>query len=185
MIDVSTKREFIQWLVKTIKFPKREVYWLLNYLVTHDTVLENIHFVEQVEKTSRGLRFSSEEGKETMVLFLNQQAFTNPEQIFHEVRMNWREELYIECDFPDNWYYPQYVSVLEDNPYASWNSQADVTLQQQVEEFLAQEKLGYEIQSLYKAIDQALEDQDTTAFYTLTEQLKIKEMEMKEGILHD
>ena len=35
--------------------------------------------------------------------------------------MNWRKALYLECVFPEAWQTSQYLSVLEDNPFAPWN----------------------------------------------------------------
>lgn len=81
--------------MNTVPFGRREVLWILNYLLTHDAILNNVHFVENVEKTDRGIRVVADGlGKEPLLLFIQAQEFTDPEQIFHEIRMNWRKALY-------------------------------------------------------------------------------------------
>ena len=90
-VSLSEKKKFLTWLVNTVPFGRREVLWILNYLLTHDAILNNVHFVENVEKTDRGIRVVADGlGKEPLLLFIQAQEFTDPEQIFHEIRMNWR-----------------------------------------------------------------------------------------------
>ncbi|PQC07891.1 hypothetical protein CUM91_15235, partial [Enterococcus faecalis] len=52
-VSLSEKKKFLTWLVNTVPFGRREVLWILNYLLTHDAILNNVHFVENVEKTDR------------------------------------------------------------------------------------------------------------------------------------
>lgn len=52
-VSLSEKKKFLTWLVNTVPFGRREVLWILNYLLTHDAILNNVHFVENVEKTDQ------------------------------------------------------------------------------------------------------------------------------------
>ncbi|MDU3405334.1 MAG: YpiB family protein, partial [Enterococcus faecalis] len=47
-VSLSEKKKFLTWLVNTVPFGRREVLWILNYLLTHDAILNNVHFVENV-----------------------------------------------------------------------------------------------------------------------------------------
>ena len=81
-VSLSEKKKFLTWLVNTVPFGRREVLWILNYLLTHDAILNNVHFVENVEKTDRGIRVVADGlGKEPLLLFIQAQEFTDPEQI--------------------------------------------------------------------------------------------------------
>lgn len=68
-VSLSEKKKFLTWLVNTVPFGRREVLWILNYLLTHDAILNNVHFVENVEKTDRGIRVVADGlGKEPLLL---------------------------------------------------------------------------------------------------------------------
>ncbi len=170
-IENESKKIFLSWLASTAKFQRREVYWIINYLINHDTILKNLVFVENVEMTPRGLRLSTEESEEALLLYINDHEFCNAEQIFHDIRMNWKETLYVECVFPHRWQVDTYLGVLEDNDYCSWNSQIDQALDEQIDAYIEQERMAYELTSLYQQIDAALETHDEAKFHLLTEKL--------------
>lgn len=171
-IDVADKKEFLTWLVHNVSFSQREIFWILNYLINHEAILSNVHFVEQVDKTTRGIRIHSVEmEKEPIVLYLQEQQFSDTDQIFHEIRMNWNKPLYLECIFEDAWQNSHYISILEDNPFASWNDQMDEELLNNINNYFAQREKEATIQLLYEQIDGSLEDENIEAFLELTAEL--------------
>lgn len=174
-VDVQTKKNFLNWLVATVQFPRREIYWMINYLVSHDSVLENLHIIEHADKTPRGLRLSANKAhKEALTLFIENHEFINSEQIFHEIRMNWKKELFIEFDFEGKWHSEKYLRVLEDNPYNSWNDTIHPEIVASIENFLYQKEKELEIEVLYQKIDYALETKNRADFEVLTEKLAEK-----------
>ena len=171
-VSLSEKKKFLTWLVNTVPFGRREVLWILNYLLTHDAILNNVHFVENVEKTDRGIRVVADGlGKEPLLLFIQAQEFTDPEQIFHEIRMNWRKALYLECVFPEAWQKSQYLSVLEDNPFAPWNEQVDQEVARAIDQYFKQEEQTQRMALLKAQIDDALETGNKEAFLELSDEL--------------
>ena len=81
-VSLSEKKKFLTWLVNTVPFGRREVLWILNYLLTHDVILNNVHFVENVEKTDRGIRVVADGlGKESSIAFIHKNLI-DPEQFF-------------------------------------------------------------------------------------------------------
>ena len=64
---VYQKRKILTWLVNTVPL-EEEKLWILNYLLTHDAILNNVHFVENVEKTDRGSVVADGLGKEPLLL---------------------------------------------------------------------------------------------------------------------
>lgn len=182
-IDVKDKKFFLNWLVNHISFKQREILWILNYLANHEAILTNVHFVEQADKTQRGLqiRDSSFAGN-SLVLFLKGKTFSDSEQIFHEIRLNWKDALYFECLFDNAWQNNLYLSVLEDNPYAPWNEHVDPEVKEEIDAYFKQLEVKGQVELLYHQIDQALEDGDHEAFLELSAELnrlKIKEAQMK------
>lgn len=171
-VNVAEKKEFLIWLVNNISFSQREVVWILNYLINHEAILNNVHFVEQASKATRGLKITSNEMEDEPIgLFLSGKNFTDTDQIFHEIRMNWKEALYIECVFDSSWQNSQYLSILEDNPYARWNEQVSEEVVESINDFFAYEEKQAKIDLLYSQIDSALEDNNHEAFLELTNEL--------------
>lgn len=171
-VNVSDKKEFLVWLVNTVSFSQREVLWILNYLINHEAILNNVHFVEQADKAVRGLKVTSRDIEDEPIrLFLSGKEFVDTDQIFHEIRMNWKEALYVECAFDGSWQNGQYLAILEDNPYARWNEQVSEEVIEKIEAFFAQEEQKAKLDLLYSQIDLALEANDYDAFLELTDEL--------------
>jgi uncharacterized protein YpiB (UPF0302 family) len=171
-VNVADKKDFLVWLVNNISFAQREVLWILNYLINHEAILNNVHFVEQANKASRGIKVtSSEMDDEPIKLFLSGKEFTDTDQIFHEIRMNWKEALYIECIFENAWQNGHYLSILEDNPYARWNEQVSEEVVARIDRFFAEEEKKAKMNFLYQQIASALEDDNYEAFLELTDEL--------------
>lgn len=172
MIDVAEKREFLVWLINHVSFQRREVIWILNYLINHEAILRNVHIVEQALETKRGLVIRDiSQRAEPMVFAVEGHQFSNSDQIFHEIRLHWQQPLYLECVFPDSWQNPQYLSVLEDNPVLSWNDTVSEKIVSEVEDFLKKQADEAQLNLLKKQIDLALEDGDKEAFLTLSDEL--------------
>lgn len=172
VINVKDKRVFLNWLVNNVQFSRREILWILNYLINHEAILTNVHFVEKAAETDRGLVITaSENNNQPMTLYLNHHQFHDSDQIFHEIRMNWKMNMYLECQFPNAWQTPQYLAVLEDNPFASWNESINNELTTQLEHFFEEEEQVSKKELLYQAIDAALETGNEAEFIRLTEEL--------------
>lgn len=168
-IDVKDKKIFLNWLVNNVSFKQRETLWILNYLANHEAILANVRFVEKAEQTQRGLqiRGASCVG-EPMTLFVKGKAFFDSDQIFHEIRLNWKEPLYLECFFQDSWRNSYYLAILEDNPAAPWNKQVSEEVTKEINNFFKEEELRHQIEGLYHQIDLAIEAGDQEAFLELS-----------------
>lgn len=99
-IDIQDKKRFLTWLITHEFFTRREVSWILNYLVLHETILKQVHFVESAQSTPRGILIkSSSVSDQSITLFLGERQYQDSDQIFHEIRFNWQKPLYLECIF--------------------------------------------------------------------------------------
>ncbi|MHC5248246.1 YpiB family protein [Enterococcus sp. HY326] len=188
LIEVKEKQNFLNWLVANVSFKQRETIWILNYLANHEAILANVHFVEQAEKTTRGLQIRDESFVgSAMTLFIKDKAFFDSDQIFHEIRLNWKNPLYLECFFRDAWKNSLYLSILEDNPAAPWNEQISSEVTEEIERFFQQEELRQKIDLLYHQVDLAIEKGDQNGFLELSteiNQLKLKLREPDAEKLH-
>ena len=172
-IDIQDKKRFLTWLITHEFFTRREVSWILNYLVLHETILKQVHFVESAQSTPRGISIkSSSVSDQSITLFLGERQYQDSDQIFHEIRFNWQKPLYLECIFPESWNNELYLAVLEDNPYHKWNDSMDQTVVERVDRFFHQMEIENELQGLYQQIDESLEKADELQFHDLTKKVK-------------
>lgn len=171
-VNVSDKKEFLVWAVNNLSFKQREVIWILNYLINHEAILNNVHFIERADKTTRGLKIvTSEIDDRPIMLYLADKKFTDTDQVFHEIRMNWKADLYLECVFDGSWQNTQYLSILEDNPYAPWNEQVSGEIIASLDAYFEQEEKQAKIDLLYQQIDASLEKDDYDGFLKLSNEL--------------
>ncbi|MDB1679966.1 MULTISPECIES: ReoY family proteolytic degradation factor [Enterococcus] len=172
LIDVREKKNFLTWMVNHVSFSRREVFWILNYLANHEAILSNVHFVEGANQANRGLQISdlSFDG-EPMKLFLEGKEFTDTDQIFHEIRLNWKRPLYVECLFENAWQTREYLMILEDNPFASWDDSISEEDAELIEHYFKEKEQEVRLKMLYAQIDQALEKKDKDAFLALSDEV--------------
>lgn len=179
-ISLEAKKKFLGWFLDRYQLKRRESMWILNYLLNHDIVLNKVHFVEAVDKTPRGMMMSTTEtNNEAFLFYKNGTVFSDPEQAFHEVRLNWQEEMYIELVFLNPWKSAEYLTILEDNPYYKWNETISMQLIEEVELALETLSLTERKQHTLHQIDLSLEKEDRERFIQLSKQLKEIEEDLK------
>ncbi|MDF0479969.1 YpiB family protein [Vagococcus sp. PNs007] len=172
MVNLDDKIAFLHEVANEYLFGRREVYWVLNYLETHPAILENVVFVEHADKTTRGLKIISDiTENDPMTLYLFDMTFIDPEQIFHEMRKNWKKELYVEIVLPNSNQLPSYLAVLEDNPFNPWNDTISLEDEASVDDAIESVLSDFSRESLLKQIDDALEVNDSALFKQLSERL--------------
>lgn len=180
MVSLKSKINFLDWLIVHSIFTKREAYWLLTYLKEHPAILEQVVFVEQADLTPRGLVFEqSSEPENSFALYKANQRVVDHEKIFHDIRMNWQKTLYIECKIQNGWENQLYLSVLEDNPFATWNITLSKTVASEVLESISNLSFEQQRQQVLGEIDKALDTNDHEAFNQLT--LAYQELIKKDG----
>ncbi|WP_088808556.1 MULTISPECIES: ReoY family proteolytic degradation factor [Listeria] len=174
-ISVDEKKDFIRWLLNTHQMKMREAMWVLNYIAGHDQIIQYVHFVDDLEGCNRGLVLSAEGVDfEPFRFFKGKLTTSNPEKAFHDIRLNWDEELYIVLHFSDALSSPEYALVREDNPHK--DLQIGEEEQQLATDFLDRTLSSFMMESVQKEIDRAIDAGDKERFLELTAFLK----EMKE-----
>lgn|SRR5699024_2390440 len=183
-ITNEKKKHFLKWFTKNYTLKRRESLWILDYLFNHDIMLEKTHFVEHVEKAPRGIYMSAKNNHEpTFRFYKNGHTFKDAMQAFHEIRLNWSSQLYIEIDFEGAWQSPEYLAILEDNPYSRWNDNIPQDLIEQIDEALTYETLMIARQELLDEIDESLIHGQEETFADLTKTLKEIERKIDQTIV--
>ena len=167
--SLDDKKNFISWFVSNHALKRREALWILNYLLNHEILLKQIHFVERVDCTPKGMWFSTEKAPdESFYCYKAGSRFSNPEQAFHDIRLNSKEECYIEMEFEDAYLTMVKFGILEKNPFYEEESSSN----EEVHQALTEIQLSVLKQEILTQIDQALEKGNQELFIKLTEQLK-------------
>lgn len=180
--NLEDKQQFLKWFLKTYQLKRRESLWILEYLLSHELILDKTSFVQWVDKTPRGMMITvAGMSAPAFRLYKEGHAVQDPEKAFHEMRMNWTEKLYIELNFPDAFLTPLYVKVLEDNPYARWNDRIAVETAASAKHAVLMLQLAHRRQELLEQIDASLERKNKEDFHLLTEELAA--IERKQEIL--
>lgn len=172
-ISVSEKKDFIRWFLNNYQLKKRECVWILNYLMSHEQMLQKVHFVEDAKYAPRGIVMSTHDVDEPPFRFYKENVMTTDvEKSFHDIRLNRDEDIYIQLNFQGAFHSPQYVLVLEDNPFMPKNVQISEKDKLIAERFLQESLVTFKKEKILEQIDEALDQNDQKSFNKLTEELK-------------
>ncbi|MFS0822966.1 ReoY family proteolytic degradation factor [Bacillus sp. 1P02SD] len=172
-VSVNEKKDFIRWFLNNYQLKRRECVWILNYLMSHDQLMKNVHFVEQAQYCPRGIIMSTHCVDDVPFRFYKENVMTtDAEKSFHDIRLNREEEIYIQLNFRSSFHSPNYVAVLEENPYMPKHLQVNEQDKELAKKFLDQSIHMFQKEHLLKRIDEALDRQDEPEFKRLTEKLK-------------
>lgn len=171
-VSVNEKKDFIRWFLNHYQLKRRECVWILNYLMSHDQLMEKVHFVEQAQYCPRGLIMSTHCVDEVPFRFYKENVMTtDAEKSFHDIRLNRDEEIYIQLNFHASNKAHQYAAVMEENPFMPKTLQINEKDRLIAERFLTESLEKFRKEKLLELIDEALDKQDKNAFNVLTQQL--------------
>jgi uncharacterized protein YpiB (UPF0302 family) len=178
-VSAKDKKKFLQWFLSNYQLKKRESVWILNYLINHHEILENVHFVHDAKFCLRSVIITSQCSKEVPFRFYkNHLVTTDAEKAFHDIRLNQHESLYIQLNFDKSNQNHMYAAVLEENPFVP----DDYIITQQDREnadFLLENSLyEFKKKQLLQKIDQSLDEQDREKFHQLVDELQVLEDKM-------
>lgn len=178
-VSAKDKKKFLQWFLSNYQLKKRESVWILNYVINHHEILENVHFVHDAKFCLRSVIITSQCSKEVPFRFYkNHLVTTDAEKAFHDIRLNQHESLYIQLNFDKSNQNHMYAAVLEENPFVP---EEYVITQQDREnaDFLLENSLyEFKKKQLLQRIDQSLDEQDRDKFHQLVEELQVLEEKM-------
>lgn len=171
-VSVNEKKDFIRWFLNHYQLKRRECVWILNYLMSHDQLMEKVHFVEEAQYCPRGLVMSTHCVDEVPFRFYKENVMTtDAEKSFHDIRLNRDEDIYIQLNFMLSNQAHQYVAVLEENPYMPSEMRISEKDRLIAERFLDKSLKVFQREKLLQLIDEALDRKDEEAFIRLSEQL--------------
>ncbi|RPF55774.1 ReoY family proteolytic degradation factor [Aquisalibacillus elongatus] len=171
-VSTNQKRLFIKWYLETFHTEKREMVWLLEYVMKRDNLLQNIHFVYEAHLCPRSIVMTSDENaKRPFRYYKDHVVTTDVDKAFHDIRLNPDETLYIELIFDYNRSSLEYAEVLEDNPYLPEDYYLENEDYVLLEKFLSNATYYSKINILKLKIDQALDIGDVEGFHKWSQEL--------------
>ncbi|TFJ93820.1 ReoY family proteolytic degradation factor [Lentibacillus salicampi] len=171
-VSIKDKKSFIQWFLNHYQLKKRESVWILNYIVNHQKLLSNIHFVREAKFCPRGLVMTSTCSDEVPFRFYKKQLVTtDAEKSFHDIRMNQHEPLYIQLNFNKSYQNIFYAAVLVENPFIPDEYFITEKDQKMAKQLLDKTIYDSRRKSLQKEIDNALDERNQQTFIELSKQL--------------
>ncbi|KAB7708915.1 IDEAL domain-containing protein [Bacillus aerolatus] len=172
-VSVHEKKDFVRWFLNHYQLKRRESVWILNYLMSHDQLMEKVHFVEDAQYCPRGMVMSTHCVDSAPFRFFKENIMTtDAEKSFHDIRLNKDEDIYIELKFRSSNVSHQYAAVMEENPFMPRNLKITEKDKVIAENFLKEGIYRFQKERLLKGIDEALDRGDKEAFLQLTAQLK-------------
>lgn len=159
MKSTQEKKEFIQHLLKNHITKRRECTWVLKYLLSNDSILQQVHFTEEVHKRDLGMLIGFEGTAAIPFRFhIGDVMSGDVEKAFNKMRtMDKETKFYIEVSYP--------------------NKQKDVVYTDMIGTDVTTECFPQELDSIMSSIlfmnkeryvNEALDSNDKELFYQLT-----------------
>ena len=175
-VPVSDKKEFVRKFLKQYQMKRRECVWILYYLLSHDDLLNKVHFVEGGHYCPRAMVMSVTECNGVPFRFYKGNVMTaDAEKSFHDLRLHPNEDMFIQLNFPqhDKAMLPFYLAVLEENPYipkplTPINKQDSDVANSIIAKMIDESS----IKRLQESIDYALDMGDKELFMKLTNEMR-------------
>lgn len=173
-VSVVDKKAFVRWFLKNYQLKRRECVWILNYLLSNDELLKHIRFVEEAHYCPRAMVMSTVESTGVPFRFYKGNVMTaDAEKSFHDLRLNEKEDMYLQLNFPNIPPSTQYLAVLEENPFMPETLLVNEKDRLLAEEMLSTSLLVFQQEKLLAQIDEALDQGDEDRFYELSNLLQV------------
>ncbi|MBB4823759.1 uncharacterized protein YpiB (UPF0302 family) [Sporosarcina luteola] len=172
MIPVAAKKDFVRWFLKRYKLKRRECVWILNYLLSHEQLLQNVHFTDEAHYCPRAMVISTTNSESIPFRFYKGNLMTaDAEKSFHDLRLHPEEKMYIQLNFPNSHACPQYAMVREENPYLPDDLQVSERDRKLAEQLLEESAATMSLELLMRRVDEALDENDRERFLVLSSML--------------
>src|SRR4051812_33881247 len=168
------KRNFLKWFLDHQQLKRSDARKVIDYIINHLHILENIAFTEKIMMSQKTIVISSMNSDEPGFLFyVNQCKTEEVSSALGDLMMNPSEKVNIIIHFRGKMLNHRYLQLIE-NPVAE-----NIKLYQRFEkyskeadELIEEVILEKEIEIIKKQIDEALDQKDEALFTRLTTQLK-------------
>lgn len=179
-IPIEDKKNFIRWFLRQHQLKRREGVWILNYLLSNEELLANIHFVDEAHYCPRAVVMSTVEHLGIPFRFYKGNLMTSDaEKAFHDLRLNFTEPMFIQLNFPNIPPHDYYLAVLEENPYMPYELYISEKDRLMAEQLLQTSMQAFQKEQVLQQIDEALDAGDKERFFELSGVLQAMEQAIR------
>ncbi|AKM18693.1 MULTISPECIES: YpiB family protein [Geobacillus] len=173
-VSYSEKRQFLTTFLQQHRLKHPDARFVLQYLLQHPHLLENVHFTETEQKQARWLIISTAMAEEEGLVFYRRgQKSTSLASIMGDLALHPNEPLYLTLHFPGKARNFSYLRLIDHQAFENVRRhERHEKMAKAAEQVLDEALKRHELSVLKMQIDQALDRKDMALFQQLTEQLK-------------
>jgi uncharacterized protein YpiB (UPF0302 family) len=173
IVSVAEKKHFLRWFLANYDLQSREAEMLLRYMMTRENVLQRVHFVDNFRHFSRVIVISTTCVHVAPFRFYrrNKPVTTDVEQAFIDLYQHPDEDIYVGLFFKERSTCPEFAAVLEEPARTEMDPAVRELLSLQAEWVIDQALRAHCRKQLMKAVDEALDSGDRTAFIIASKKL--------------
>lgn len=96
-VTTNQKRVFINWYLDHHRTERREMVWLLEYILKRENILKHLHFVFEAHLCPRSIIISTDnDEKRPFRYYKDHVVTTDVDKAFHDIRLNPEDTIYVE-----------------------------------------------------------------------------------------
>ncbi|MCM3760351.1 YpiB family protein [Alkalihalobacillus oceani] len=173
-VSVAEKRQFLKWFLAQQQLKRKEAGRVLEYLLQHYHLLEQVTFTEEIRSRERTIVISSLQSEETGFAFhLYRKKIDDPARAIGELQANPADPVYIILHFHGKAHNQHYLQMLdsESREYIKHYKQFR-EYKKEAGSLIEAVLIETEKSTLLKQIDEALDQKNEQRFKQLVKQLQ-------------
>lgn len=172
-VTIAEKKHFLRWFLANYQMQSREAEMLVRYMMTRESVLRRVHFVESFRQLPRVIVVSTSCVRVAPFRYYrrNKPVSTDVEQAFLDLYQHPDEDVYVGLYFKDRATSTAYASVLEEITSSELEPAVKEMISLQAEWIIDQSLRNYERSKLMDEVNSALDDGDRAKFYEACQRL--------------
>lgn len=172
-VTIAEKKHFLRWFLANYQLQSREAEMLMRYMMTRESVLRRVHFVENFRQLPRVIVVSTTCVQVAPFRYYrrNKPVSTDVEQAFLDLYQHPDEDVYVGLYFKDRATSAAYASVLEEITSSELEPAVKEMISLQAEWIIDQSLRNYERSKLMEEVNLALDEGDRERFYDACKKL--------------
>ncbi|OFW77217.1 MAG: IDEAL domain protein [Alicyclobacillus sp. RIFOXYA1_FULL_53_8] len=172
-VTIAEKKHFLRWFLANYQMQSREAEMLVRYMMTRESVLRRVHFVESFRQLPRVIVVSTSCVQVAPFRYYrrNKPVSTDVEQAFLDLYQHPDEDVYVGLYFKDRATSAAYASVLEEITSSELEPAVKEMIALQAEWIIDQSLRNYERSKLMDEVNSALDAGDRGRFYEACQRL--------------
>ncbi|SFV00885.1 YpiB family protein [Alicyclobacillus macrosporangiidus] len=172
-VTVAEKKHFLRWFLSNYQLQSREAEMLIRYMMTRESVLRRVHFVDSFRQLPRVIVVSTTCVQAAPFRYYrrNKPVSTDVEQAFLDLYQHPDEDVYVNLYFKDRATSAAYSAVLEEIAPAELEPAVKELISMQAEWIIEQAVRNHQREHLMRAVDEALDRGDREAFLEASRRL--------------